>query len=144
MNGWENDIWIKSSLKKSGMRSSRTSPCSLAISLAHKKKFQTSPSSAIGDNHRTEKKRNEDWRKEMKHKKIWKFTFRHPASYLKNFPDSKFPDTFSYHAIPISFPNSQTKLFFQQFCSTAVGLLSSRNNFVSKRKRNQKLTVKNF
>ena len=35
--------------------------------------------------------------------------------------------------MPIAFPNPQTKLF-KKFCSAAVGLLSSRNNFVCKEK----------
>ena len=40
-------------------------------------------------------------------------------------------------------PRTKNSLF-PKFCSTAVGLLSRKSNFVSKRKRNQKLTVKNF
>ena len=137
MKDWENDTWIISSLENCGILSSLTGPWSLAISLAHKKKFQTAPYSAIGDNHKTEKTRNEDYRKKLKHKKMWKFTFRHPHASSKNSQTTFYP---FYKQIGSRTKNS----LCLKFCSTAVGLLSRRSNLVSKRKRNQKLTAKNF
>ena len=57
-----------------------------------------------------------------------KFHFQAPPMLVK-----KFPRQLSTLSTINLFPE-QSNLLFQKFCSTAVGLLSSRNNFVRKEK----------
>ena len=66
------------------------------------------------------------------------FHFQAPAMLVQ-----KFLREFSSPSTINLFPKPKTGCS-KNFCSTAVGLLSRRSIFVSKRKRNKKLTAKNF
>ena len=65
------------------------------------------------------------------------FTFRHSRCQFKTSQTTFCP---FYNQID---PRTENSLF-QNICSKAMGLLSRRSNFVSKRKGNQKLTANNF
>ena len=134
-----------SSLLNNGILNSRMIPCSLAISRGHKNAAHTAPSgvrSAISemknnDDNDNEQNQDEEFEEKTETQENVKFHFQAPPMLVQ-----KIPRQLSSLLQSTCFPNH--KLHFQNFCSTAVGLLSSRSNFVSKCKRNQKLTANNF
>ena len=127
-NDWLNDILTMSSRLNSGILSSLTSPCSLAISVEHKKAAHTALS---GVNSAIVHRKDERLKKRAETQENAKFHFQAPPMLVQKFPRQL--STLSTTCF------SNQNLLFQKFCSTAVGLLSSTNNFVCKEKEIRKL-----
>ena len=134
-NDWEKLIWTVSSLVSRGIFRSRIRQCNFVISRAHKniprhsflKSFQPSSTN-----------RNDLSLKRTETQENVKFHFKAPPMLVQELPPTIFC-SFLFQFIPQNQNSSFTK-----FCSTAVGLLSSRSNCVSNCKETRNLLQKIF
>ena len=113
-----------SSLLNKGSRNSLTSAWSFTVSLGHKKAAHTALSGVLSI---LSTYNNLKSKKELKHKKTLNFAFGPTHA------SSKISQTIFFLFYNQLAPRTK-KLAFQNFCSTAVGLLCSESNFVSKSK----------